>query len=125
MKYSTKQYASVLLSVLADKSEKDRKEVLRKFVAVLAKNRDLARLGAILRETEREYLRQTGMQKVLAESASPIDPSLRKEIEHAVGGKIWWQEKVNPELLAGIKILINGETLIDASGKRQIEKMFA
>lgn len=125
MKYSSKQYAIVLLSVLEGKSEKDRKEVLRKFVAVLAKNRDLARLGAILRETEREFLKQSGAKKVLVESASPVNPSLRHEIENAVGGKIWWYEKTTPEFLAGIRILINDETLIDASGKRQIEKMFA
>lgn len=125
MKYSSKQYASVLLSILEGKSEKDRKKILRKFIAVLAKNRDLTRLGAILRETEREYLQRSDLRKVVVESVSPVNSALRKEIERAVGGKTWWQEKINPELLAGIRILINDETLIDASGKRQVEKMFA
>ena len=125
MRYSLKQYASVLLSALDGKSEKERKEILRRFVDILAKNRDITRLGAILREVEREYLKKSGMKKVWVESVSPLSAGLRKEIEAAVGGKTYLHEKINPSLLGGIRILINDELLIDASARRQIDKLFS
>ena len=125
MKYTAKQYASVFLSVFEGKSEKSRKEVLQKFIAVLSRNRDMTRLGAILREIEREFFKKTGMKKVLVESVSPLSVGLRNEVEKAVGGKTYLYEKINPSLLAGIRILINDEFLIDASAKRQIEKLFS
>jgi len=124
MKYSPRQYAEVLLSALEGKLEKERKEILKRFVSVLAKNRDLSRLGAILCELEREFFKKSGMKKIWVESVSPLSVGLRKEIEAAVGGKTYLHEKINPSLLAGIRILINDELLIDASARRQIEKLF-
>ncbi|MBI2121540.1 MAG: F0F1 ATP synthase subunit delta [Candidatus Sungbacteria bacterium] len=124
MKYSSKQYASVILSAFDGKSEKERKEILKRFVDVLAKNRDMARLGAILREIEREFLKKSGRKKIWVESVSPVSDDLRQEIEKTVAGKTYLYEKINPSLLAGLRILINDELLIDASAKRQIDKLF-
>jgi len=125
MKYSPRQYAAALRAALEEKSGHERKEILKNFVRALARARTLAKLPVILREVEKQALAAEGLKKVEVESASPVDEKTRKEIERRLGHKIFLKEKINPELLAGIRILVDDETLIDASAKRQLEKMFA
>lgn len=125
MKYTPKQYASVLLDALDGKSAKVQKEILGNFVKFLDRNRDLARLHAILREVERQFLKNTGQKKVLVESASKLSVHTRNEIEKIAGKSFIFEEKIVPDLLAGLRITLNDELLIDASAKKQISRMFA
>mgnify|MGYP003394656396 FL=1 len=64
------------------------------------------------------------MRKVRIESAAPVSAQLKKEISEILGKKIVLEEKTRPDLLAGIKILVDDELLIDATGKRQLERIF-
>lgn len=124
MKLSTKQYASALHRAISGKSEIERKHIIRNFLFILQKNRDWQRLGLILKEVERLYLRESGLRKVEVETASPVK-NLRNELEMILGKNIFMKEKINPEILAGIKILIDDEFLIDASAKGRVDKMFS
>lgn len=123
MKYTTRQYVEALLDALEDKSGRGRSEVIRRFLFVVRKNKDWAKLGRILQEAERQSLRKQGMRKVEVESAAPLSREFRKEIEKILGKKLVLEEKVRPELLAGMKILIDGEVLIDGSGKRILDML--
>ncbi|OGZ33916.1 MAG: hypothetical protein A2174_03470 [Candidatus Portnoybacteria bacterium RBG_13_41_18] len=124
MKYSPKQYTSALLESLKDKTEIRQKEIINNFFKTLSKNNDWSRLGSILKAVEKKYLEDTGLKKVYVETASPISSNLEKEIEKILGNKVYFLTKTNPMLLAGIKILVDDELLIDASARTKIEKMF-
>ena len=124
MRYTTKQYALALLAALKNKSATDRKEIIKRFLIILRKNRDGARLKLILQETERQHLKDMGLKKVEVVSAGGLSSKVKKEMGEILGGKILWQESVEFKLLAGLRILIDEENLIDASASRFLNKIF-
>ena len=124
MKYRTQQYAQALFQALRDKSVKEQKEIMRRFVALLARHRVSGKTGLIIAAYESIVLRESGMRKVEIEAASPVADALKREITKIVGRKIDYHERINPDILAGVKILVDNEFLIDASGKRQLERIF-
>lgn len=124
MKYNISQYASAFVAALEDKSTHERADMIRRFLSVVRKNKDWPRIGRILQEVERQSLRKQGMRKVGVESTASLSHEWRKEIEKVFGKKLVLEEKIKPELLAGVKILVDGELLIDASAKRRLDLTF-
>ena len=84
----------------------------------------LGKAGMILAAYEKLSLRARGERKVRIESAGPVPEQVKKSIREIIGSKIQFEEAVNPALLAGVKILVDDELLIDASARRQLEKLF-
>ncbi len=129
MKYTVKQYAATLLDSVQSngkaKSDKDQAAVVKKFLTLLQRNGDFARRAQIIKEAERQHFKANGIHKVDVELASETPASLEKDIEGAIGGKIVFRSLMNKEILGGIKILIDDETLIDGSARRQIARLFA
>lgn len=125
MRYSTRQYAAALLASLKGRTEAQQQRLLGRFLVLVGRKGDSRRLGLILREVERQNLRERGLKKVLAETPDPVTPRIKKEIEKILGKNILLQEKIDPGLVAGIKILINDEILIDASARAQLRRLFS
>lgn len=125
MRHSPKQHASALLLAMADKSPEERKKILRQFLSLLSRRGDSPRLGLILREVERQYLREAGLKKVVLEAPNAVPAKVKKEVEGILGKNLLIQEKINPRILAGIKVLVNDELLIDASAETQLRKLFS
>lgn len=125
MHYSVSHYGLALKEALKGKSEKERKEILKRFLLLLRKNHASSKIARILQKYEFFLLKESGLSKIVLESPNPISAEVRREINKAMGGKAALQEKINLELLGGITILINDEVLIDASASRQLEKLFA
>ncbi len=124
MRYTVQQYASALYQAVRGKSKEEEKETIRRFMEILQRCRETPKLARILRSIEEIYLREHGLKKVAVESASPLSEEVRVEIERILGKEISLHETVSPTLGAGVKILVNDELLIDASAKRQIERLF-
>lgn len=125
MKYTPKQYAAALIAALKEKKGEERKKTMRRFLALVVRKGDGGKLGLMVREFEKQYLRQEGLKKVALESAGPVSDKLREELETIFGKNIFLQEKINPRLLAGVKILVNDELLVDASAEIQLQKLFS
>lgn len=123
MKYRPAQYAAALYAIMSGKKEADRRAITRRFVRILAHHRMLGAAPAILAAYEKLFLRAHGERKVRIESATPVSEEVKKEIAGILGAKIHFEEKETPGILAGIKILIDDELLIDASAERQIKRM--
>ncbi len=123
MRYTVRQYTAALYGALKDGSEAEKRLRFRRFLMLLRKNRDLARLERILKEFEKQWLRESGLRKVEIESAAPASGKLKEEIKKILGEKILFSEKVNAGILAGVKILVDGELMIDASAKRQLDQI--
>lgn len=124
MHYSVSHYAFALKEALKGKSEKERKEILKRFLLLLRRNHASSRLARILQKYEYVVLKESGLSKVRIESPAPLKADVRREISKAVGKKVILQEEIRTELLGGIKILIDDEVLIDASASHQLEKLF-
>ena len=125
MKYSPGHYAEALYEALDGKSDKAFDVAIKNFSRLLKKNKDHKLLNAILVRYEKIYLKKRGLKKVVVESVTQLTAHQEKEIKTAAGGEILLSAKINPELIAGIKILINDSVLIDASAHRKLEHFFS
>ena len=124
MRYQESIYAKALLRALEEKDESEIKKILKNFMAILLKNNDFSHLNSILGKVEKLYLTEEGVEKIYVESASPLSKNLREEIESALGKKVLINEKVRPNLLAGVRIILNEEILIDATAAQRLAKIF-
>ena len=124
MKYKFAQYAEALAASLLEASPVEARVRVHAFAELLKKHRMLAKADSIMRIVERRLAKRAGATRVILESADAPSESLRKEVADLFDGKAWLEEKVRPELLAGIRILVDDETLVDASGKRRLAEIF-
>ncbi len=121
MKYKAKIYAEALVSVLLEK-ERDYKKISNNFFEILQKNGDLKKAREIMLLAEIIFHKKTGKRKIILETARKIQ---RKNIlkDFFQEGDLV-QEKINPELIAGIKIIINNESQLDFSLKNKLQQIF-
>jgi len=124
MKLTNTLYAKTLHEALAGKTAGERKEIFKRFLYVLRKNKDLNRLGMIIKETEKEGLRRTGLSKLEIETPAQITPAIKQELASIFNNKMLLEERTSPGLLAGIRIIVDDELLIDATAKSRIDKIF-
>ena len=125
MRYRPLQYAEALHEAMKGASAMDARVLARGLARTLLRHRMLGKTGVILAAYEKLALRRQGMQKVRIETPSKASEYLKKEIQKALGTRINFEEVIDPALLAGVKILVDDELLIDASAKRQIDSMFS
>lgn len=124
MKYKPAQYAEALVRSLAGAEPEIARTRIRAFVALLRGHRMLGKAESIVRIAERRLAREAGVSRVTLEIPDPASDALQKEVGEVFGGKAWIEEKVRPELLAGVRILVDDETLVDASAKRRLAQIF-
>lgn len=124
MKYKPKQYAEALVKALDGAEPETARVRIRVFAELLKKHHMLGKAENIVRAAERRLAKRAGARRIRVESAAPASAALQKDIADIFGGKAWIEQKVQPGLLAGVRVLIDDETLIDASGKRRIAQMF-
>ncbi len=86
-------------------------ETARVFVEVFAKRGELSKIREVIR-------RLTTV--VVAESAHPLKPSIRKSIEAAADGTV--KEIVRPELIGGLKLRVN-DRIIDGTIAGQLDRL--
>lgn len=124
MRYKPRQYAEALADALVDTEPETVSVRMKHFLALLVQHRMLGKAENIVRAAERLLARRQGANRIVLESAAPASEALRREVADIFAGKAWIEERVNPGLLAGVRILIDDETLVDASGKRRLAEMF-
>lgn len=125
MKYSIKQYALALSSALETKKKEDAKRIIRNFLHILSRNGDQSKIDLIAKEVERQERIKKGIYKVELTSSTKVSNRLKEEIEKILGKKIDFTEKIDADIYAGLKILVEDELLIDATAKSQIAKIFS
>ena len=124
MRYKTGQYAEALIQALDGVEPGMARTRIQTFARLLKKHQMLGKAESIVRNAEQRLAKQVGAKRVSLETAGPMLVTIQKEIASLFNENVWIKEKVRPELLAGIRILIDDETLIDASGKYRLSKMF-
>lgn len=120
MKHKPNVYAKALAEIMVAK--KDNGKIVNNFLKLLEKNGDLKKAKQIVSLAEKLYLQKIGRNKIILETARKIN---HKEISSKVfKEKDIVQEKINPELIAGIKIIVNNEKQLDFSLKKKLEEIF-
>jgi F0F1-type ATP synthase delta subunit len=125
MKYPSHFYARALAAVLAKgvPAEKEKK-IIQNFLNLLRKNNDEKKLPRIVTETEKMVLAQSGRRKVVLESARPLGAKQKKLLSKILKPGDVVEEKVSPEVVAGVRITVNEELQFDGTLNRKLKKMF-
>ena len=120
MKIKPKYYAMALAEVaLNGKSKK----VTENFFNLLKKNGDTKKAKEIVLLAENMMLEKMGNKRIVLEMARIIKkPAFAKSFGVAKNDIV--QEKINPDLIAGIKIIINGNKQLDFSLLKKINEVF-
>lgn len=97
--------------------------MLLRFLKLLARHKATAHLPRIMRALTKVERTEKGFTDIVVESASVLSKETEREILHVLSGKIRIKTALRPELLAGLAITVNDELLIDATGRRQLERL--
>ena len=122
-KNKTKLYAKALAEVLAKKGINEDK-VVKNFVKILISEGLEKKSKEILDIAEELVLIKKGNRKIVMETARKITASQKKILEGVVKKGDLVKEKINPELIAGIKIIINNSKQFDSSMKSKLQNIF-
>jgi F0F1-type ATP synthase delta subunit len=78
----------------------------------------------ILEMAEEMVLAKNGNKKITFETARKITASQKKLLESIAKNGDLIKEKINPELIAGVKIILNNEKQFDNSMQSKLNNIF-
>lgn len=123
--YSPITYAKAFVKAVAGKMTPQKEErIVKNFLDLVKKNRDTLRLKKILLRTEELLRKKSGRNKWTFETARQLDESLRKQLLSLVKTGDIVEEKIDPQLIAGVKIIINDEIQLDQTLAAKLKKLF-
>ena len=126
MKYAPHIYAKALVEVLSAPPGPGRQHddaIAKNFLALVRRNGDEGHLRKILEEASRFARGHSGVRKVMIESARALAPSQKKMVEQFTKPGDVVEERVNPDLIAGIKVIVNDEMQFDGSLKNKLNRV--
>lgn len=124
MKYKVKDYAKALAEVLLAK-DIDEKKLAAGFIKLLEKQGDLGKAEEILEKAEIFLAKNLGKKSIIFETARKLTDHQKKSFSKFVEKGDIVKEKISPDLIAGIKIVVDGDRQIDYSMKNKINKIFS
>lgn len=124
MRYPIKKYAQALYEVSKGSSQAESEKIAKQFIALLTHYHDLSLLPKIIERYGRIRREIEKVVKVQATTAKKLTGKTRDEIEKKFAGRIELEERVHPEVLGGIKLIINDEYLIDNTLQGRVERLY-
>lgn len=123
MKYSASLYAKALDEALAD-PQANQAEMAKNFLELVRKNGDEAHLRKILDEASRLARGRVKMRKVTVESARTLAKSQEAMVKSFLKPGDVVEYEINPDLIAGVKIIVNDENQLDGSLRSKLDALF-
>ncbi len=124
MKYSLANYAQALAAAVSETGASDADRIAANFAELLDRSGDAVHGEKIVAEAARRLRRKGGRRDVTIESARKLSSPQEKLVSELVrpGDDVAW--RINPALVAGVRVLVDGELEFDGSLKRKLDKMF-
>jgi len=127
MKISVQQYARSLYDSVVGKSEKETKAVLKNFVALLGRNRELNKAPEIISVFQKIWDEEHNIVEATLISARELGPTAREIVtnylkEKTKAEKINLIEEMDIKLLGGFVLKYNSKVL-DGSLKTSLEDL--
>jgi F0F1-type ATP synthase delta subunit len=124
MKYSVHTYAQAFVEALEDREGKIKDEATlgKNFLALVRRYGDESHLPNILDEASRLARGKSGIRQITIESARELSISQKTALKHFIKTHDVVEERIDPELIAGVKITVNDEMQFDGSLKTKLNK---
>ncbi|MDD3006414.1 MAG: F0F1 ATP synthase subunit delta [Candidatus Pacebacteria bacterium] len=123
MKITPKQYAISLYEITRDAKKEESSEMIKSFVDLLRFNNNLSMEKRIVEEYQKYCRKQKGISKVRIKSGEKLSPEIVSSIVKHFAGQVELEEEVEPNLIGGISIEIDDDTLIDGSVRKKLENL--
>lgn len=123
MKYSVRDYAKALDRALAE-PQSDGSAIGKHFLALVERNGDGPRLRKILDEASRLARGKKGVRQVRIDSARPLDAAGEAHVKKFLQPGDVVGYAVDPDLVAGVRIIVNDEMQFDGSLKAKLDQLF-
>ena len=121
MKYAPKDYAKAYLALRQAKGELDPK----RFLDVVKKNGDFGRIDKIVAAIEELAIHEQGGHVVNVELARPAESKTVENLKKKFGPKDQVRISINPSLVAGVRVTIDGTSELDMSFRRKVNSLFS
>jgi len=118
-----KLYAKALAEAALKKGA-DEKKIVNNFVKLLVSAGIEGKSKEILTLAEEMILAKQGKRKITFETARKITAGQKKILEGVAKEGDIVKEKINKELIAGVKIIINDSKQFDASMQSKLQNIF-
>ncbi len=123
MKYTLSMYAQAFVAVTEEKkASPDR--VLKGLLQALKRQGDMRLGDAVVREVHKTLVHAKGGRLVRVETARVLPKSLAQSIRDAFEPEDDISFAERPELVAGIRIVMDDELELDGSLRRKLNSMF-
>ena len=119
-KKSNFQFAKALYEVTKDLPQSQLPETIEQFILILQKNNKLKKIDYIIEEFVNYSKKQEGIKIITIETSRKLEDAVLKKLKKTFGEKSEITEKVNKDLLGGIKIKVD-DLVYDASLKTQLK----
>lgn len=124
MKYSAKTYAQAFTAAVGKPLAPEQEHaIIKNFLALIKKNGDSYNLKKIVAKAEKLLRAKTGKRKVIVETARPVK-KLETLLRTITKKSDIIEERVNPDIIAGVRVTVNDEEQFDGSLKRKLQKLF-
>ena len=124
MKYNPILYARSLYEVLKNAKLAEHDPIFKNFWQTVKKNGDQSRAGAIADSFEKLIVKNNGGRMVDIETAREMAPYLSKQLYGLFKQNDLVRKIINPALVAGVRVELDGEMELDYSLARKFRKMF-
>ena len=125
MRYPPKIYAQALLDfLLAKTTVQENQRITDNFLKFLEKNGDMGKIEKIIDSAKNLFVKKTGKKRIVFETARNIKENSKNLLKSLIKEGDIVEEKINPGIIAGVKITVNDERQLDASILNKIKKLF-
>lgn len=126
MKYKVKDYSRALAQILSGGklTADDEKKVIAELLKILAKQGDLKKAKEIIKAAKILLAKKENRSSIVFETARNLTGRQKEILLKALGQKEDMEEKISPDVVAGIRIIANGEKQLDQTISRKINSLF-
>jgi len=120
LKYSVNNYVGAFTQAIKTSTQE---QVVASFIKLLKKTGDIKHSSKIIGAIHKKIVNEKGGKWVNVETAR--ESALKKDLlKHNFSEKDHVDFKINPELVAGVRITVNGEEELNNSLQNKLNKLF-
>lgn len=123
MKYSAENYARAFTDLI-EKHPDQTEKLLTGLIKLIYQSGDQRHTDKIINEIEKITLKKNNQKKVVIYTARELSDEIFKKIKNIFGLKNIFEKKIEPNLIAGIKVVINGEQMLDNTLKKKLNFLY-
>ncbi|RJQ36369.1 hypothetical protein C4552_03720 [Candidatus Parcubacteria bacterium] len=125
MRHTTDRYAAAFLAAIDEAPAGQHARIVRRFVQAVAKHGDLSRANDIVAAIERRLVKSRGGRWVRVTFARPASNEIVARFRKRFPAPDHVETAVDPSLIAGARVTVDGEEELDMSFARKLNRLFS